>query len=65
MAITVSAVRPRRTALPLERPLLSGVVGPVLLITLRRLALRSDKLQMRLVTQPLRLSEEERPDFRE
>ena len=37
-AMTVSAVRPWRTALRRERSLPSGVVGPVLLSALRRLA---------------------------
>src|ERR1039458_2040673 len=36
--MTVSAVRPWRTALQRERSLPSGVVGPVLLSALRRLA---------------------------
>ena len=36
--MTVSAVRPWRTALQRERCLPSGVVGPVLLSALRRLA---------------------------
>src|ERR1035437_449097 len=36
--MTVSAVRPWRTALRRERSLPSGVVGPVLLSALRRLA---------------------------
>jgi len=36
--MTVSAVRPWRTALQRERRLPSGVVGPVLLSALRRLA---------------------------
>ena len=37
-AMTVSAVRPWRTALQRERRLPSGVVGPVLFSVLRRLA---------------------------
>jgi hypothetical protein len=36
--MTVSAVRPWRTALQRERHLPSGVVGPVLFSALRRLA---------------------------